>query len=140
MNAKAKEVEVTEVHGITAKDIEGLDKNAAAKYLIIDRGLELSQVNKVWSAFGSRSVQGGIAKGISDFLSEKPRTEKELADYLLDQTHSSPNAVRWFSMHNATRILANAIFAQFEVKITEASKTEAQVKEMAALVKTVTKK
>jgi hypothetical protein len=137
MNEKT---EVVKVHGIVAKDIEGMDKNAAAKFLIVEKGLELTQVNKVWSAFGSKSVQGGIAKGISDFLSEKPRTEKALADYLLDQTHSSPNAVRWFSMHNATRILANAIFKKFEVEVKEVAKTEAQVKEMAALVKTVTKK
>ena len=137
MNEKT---EVVEVHGIVAKDIEGMDKNAAAKYLMIDRELELSQINKVWTAFGSKSVQGGIAQGIANYLSETPRTESDLADYLLDQTHSSPNAVRWFSMHNATRILANAIFAKFDVKIDEVSKTETQVKEMASLVKTVTKK
>ena len=48
MNEK---VEVSKVHGITAKDIEGLDKNAAAK-LLFGKGLELNQINKVWSTFG----------------------------------------------------------------------------------------
>ena len=134
------EVVEVEVHGIIAADIEGMDKNAAAKYLMLDRDLELSQINKVWSTFGSKSVKGGIAQGIANFLIENPRTEKELAEYLLDQTHSSPNAVRWFSMHNASRDLANKIFAQFDVEIPVEAKTETQEKAMAALVKTVTKK
>ena len=133
-----KEV-VTSIHGITAKDIDGLDKNAAAK-LLFGKGLELNQINKVWSTFGTKSVKGGIAKGIADFLVVKPRTEKELAEYLLDQTHSSPNAVRWFGMHNASRLLANEIFAQFDKKAKNEPKTKAQEEKMAALVATVTKK
>lgn len=139
MSEDKKVVEVTEVHGITAKDIDGLSKNEAAK-LLFGKGLELNQINKVWSTFGSKSVKGGIAKGIADFLVVQPRTEKELADYLLDQTHSSPNAVRWFSMHNASRLLANEIFAQFDKKVDAVAKTESQDKKMAALVATVTKK
>ena len=136
---EVKDVEVLEVHGIIAADIEGLDKNAAAKYLIIEKGLELTQVNKVWTAFGSKSVKGGIAKGIADFLGETPRTEKELAEYLLNPATSSPNAVRWFSMHNATRLLANEIFAKFEVVVIAEAKTDEQVKRMEVLVKSVTK-
>jgi len=134
------EVEVVEVHGIVAADIDGMSKNEAAKYLMIDRELELNQINKVWSAFGSKSVKGGIAQGIANFLIESPRTEKELADYLLDQTHSSPNAVRWFSMHNASRDLANKIFAKFDIEIPVAAKTETQEKAMKVLVDSVTKK
>tara|TARA_R110000803_G_scaffold163054_1_gene226729 strand:+ start:429 stop:848 length:420 start_codon:yes stop_codon:yes gene_type:complete len=136
MNTKT---EIVKVHGIVAADIEGLDKNAAAKFLMIDKGLELNQINKVWSTFGSKSVKGGIAQGIADFLVIQPRTEKELAEYLLDQTHSSPNAVRWFSMHNASRLLANEIFAQFGKKVDAEAKTVAQEARMAALVATVTK-
>lgn len=135
-----EEVEVVEVHGIIAADIEGMDKNAAAKFLMIEKGLELNQINKVWSSFGSKSVKGGIAQGIADFLVVKPRTEKELAEYLLDQTHSSPNAIRWFSMHNASRLLSIEIFKKFDIEIPVEAKTEAQEESMAKLVATVTKK
>ena len=140
MSEDKNEVEVTEVHGITAKDIEGKDKNAAAKFLMLEKGLELSQINKVWTAFGSKSVKGGIAQGISNFLAEKPQTEKDLAEYLLDPVKSTANAVRWFSTHNATRKLTLEIFARFDVEFVEVAKTEAQVKRMEALVATVTKK
>ena len=140
-SASAVEViEVVEVHGIIASDIEGLDKNAAAKFLMIEKGLELNQINKVWSTFGSKSVKGGIAQGIANFLVVQPRTEKELAEYLLDQDHSSPNAIRWFSMHNASRLLSLEIFKKFDVEIPVEAKTEVQEAAMAALVATVTKK
>ena len=135
-----KVTEVTEVHGIIASDIAGMDKNAAAKFLMIDKNLELSQINKVWATFGSKSVKGGIAAGISKFLAETPRTESELAEYLMNMDHSSPNAVRWFSMHNASRLLANEIFAQFGREVDPVAKTPAQEKKMAAIVATVTKK
>lgn len=133
-------VEVVTVHGIVAEDIAGMDKNAAARFLMLDKELELNQINKVWSTFGSKSVKGGIAQGIANFLAVQPRTETELAEYLLDMEHSSPNAVRWFSMHNASRLLANEIFAQFDKKVEAAAKTEAQVTAMEIIVKTVTKK
>lgn len=136
----AVEVEVVTVHGIIAADIDGMSKNEAAKYLMLERELELNQINKVWSAFGSKSVKGGIAQGIANFLVVQPRTEKELAEYLLDQTHSSPNAIRWFSMHNASRLLSIEIFKQFEIEIPVEAKTEAQEAAMAVLVATVTKK
>ena len=117
-------------------DIDGKSKNEAFKFLF-GKGLELPEVNKAWASFGSKSVKGGILANINKYLGESPRTEKDLAEFLLTET--SPNAIRWFSTHNATRLLTIAIFAQFGKKVTEVAKTEAQVKRMEVLVKSVTK-
>ena len=104
---------------------------------MVDRNLELDAVNKVWAAFGSKK-RGGIFNNFLEFLEEKPRTEKEMSEFLLSDK-SSYNEARWFNQRNHIRLMTIQIFKNHGVEFVEEAETEELKKAREAAVKSISK-
>jgi hypothetical protein len=94
--------------------------------------MKLSDSNKYWAAFGTKN-QGGVFQLFLDYCATEPRTESELADFLVKE--SSPNECRWFNQRNSIRKLSVEVFKQFGKEITEKEASKAQLKALEARFK-----
>lgn len=119
MKAKTQLVEV---------NIDGLTKDQAMTKLIADNGYTFKEAEAYWKENGS-SVRGGVFQATLDFLAEAPRTQKDLADYVIS---SAPkNEARWFSNRDAIRRLS------IQVRNDKNFKEVAATEEQRALLKKI---
>ncbi len=126
--AKAKEVEVIE-----GLDIENLSKDDAIE-LMRDFGItKVSIALKYWAAHGSKGISSGVFQRFLDFLSDSPKTETELASFLINE--SSPNECRWFAQRNSIRLLSVKVFTNLGEEFEEEAATKEQIESLEARYK-----
>ncbi len=126
MSKKDVEVEVTEpTNEVVIPDISGLTKEKAWNALML-AGIEYKEITKIWKEQGATSIRGGVFQAGLDYLAVEPRTQTELAQYILD--FGTDNEARWFGQRDAIRKLTIAVRELPEgwedVAITETQKTE----------------
>lgn len=118
MNTKVKAVKAE------APSIDGLTKEQAFNTLF-QAGIEYKEVQKIWKEKGATAIRGGVFQAGLDWLASEPRTQYELADYIL--ANGTPNEARWFGQRDAIRRLSIQVrdLADFvEVPASEAQKEE----------------
>lgn len=111
----------------TAKELETLDiskmtKNAAITALI-GIGYDFNGASIYWKENGT-SVRGGVFQATLDWLANEPRTQRDLAQFVID--HGTKNEARWFGQRDAIRRLSIKIRGDdtFQDKaVTETQKT-----------------
>ena len=84
-------------------NIANLTKDDAITTLIRDNGFSFKEAEAYWKANGS-SIRGGVFQDVLDYLAEADRTEKDLAEYILE--FGTTNEARWFTQRNAIRRLS----------------------------------
>lgn len=122
MNAKAKEVKVTEL------DISSLTKDQAMTQLI-QGGKSFKEAEAYWKENGT-SIRGGVFQATLDYLAEAPRTQSDLAKFVIE--HGSKNEARWFGQRDAIRRLS--ISVRNDESFKEVSATDAQNAELKSIV------
>lgn len=120
MNTKAKEVK--------ALDVSNLSKDAAMTALI-QGGLSFKKAEAYWKENGT-SIRGGVFQATLDYLAEAPRTQSDLAAYVIKS--GTKNEARWFGQRDAIRRLSISVRGDKNFK--EVSATEKQQEALKAIV------
>lgn len=89
-----------------AIDISNMTKDAALTALIGDHGYTFKEAEAYWKENGSQ-IRGGVFQAVLDYLAEAPRTQADLAQYVIDQ--GTRNEARWFGQRDAIRRLSIAV-------------------------------
>lgn len=113
-----------EVEEVVIPEIDGLSKEQAFNALF-KAGVEYKEVCKIWKDKGATAIRGGVFQAGLDWLSEEPRTQYELADYILE--HGTANEARWFGQRDAIRKLSikvRNLESFVDTPMTEAQKEE----------------
>ena len=84
-------------------DISNMTKDVALTALIGEHGYTFKQAEAYWKENGSQ-IRGGVFQAVLDFLAEAPRTQADLAKYVIDQ--GTRNEARWFGQRDAIRRLS----------------------------------
>lgn len=113
MNAKAKQND--------SINIENLTKDQAMTQLIAEHGYSFKEAEAYWKENGSQ-VRGGVFQATLDWLAEAPRTQRDLADYIIK--HGTKNEARWFGQRDAIRRLSVTVRGDKSFK--EVSATDEQ--------------
>jgi len=117
MNTKAKEL-----------DISNLSKDQAMTQLI-QGGKSFKEAEAYWKENGT-SIRGGVFQATLDYLAEAPRTQSDLAQYVLD--NGTKNEARWFGQRDAIRRLSVTVRGDKSFK--EVSMTTKQAEALKAIV------
>ena len=83
-------------------DISNLTKDQAMTKLI-QGGLTFKEAEAEWKENGS-AIRGGVFQAVLDYLAEADRTQRDLAQYVID--HGTGNEARWFGQRDAIRRLS----------------------------------
>lgn len=108
---------------VISYEIDGLSKDEAMTKLISIDKLTFKEATEYWKTTGS-TVKGGVFQAFLNWLQESPRTQTELAVFIL--ASGSPNEARWFGQRDAIRILSVEVFKKGGSEFTEAEATTAQ--------------
>ena len=92
-----------EVKAVTVPVIDGLTKEQAFNSLF-QSGIEYKEVQKIWKEKGATAIRGGVFQAGLDWLAAEPRTQNDLADYILE--FGTANEARWFGQRDAIRKLS----------------------------------
>ena len=90
----------------TKIDISNLTKDKAMTALIGEHGMTFKQAEAYWKENGS-AIRGGVFQAVLDYLAEADRTQRDLADYVIQ--HGTRNEARWFGQREAIRKLSVAV-------------------------------
>ena len=104
-------------------DIEGLSKDEAMTKLIAEHKLSFKEATEYWKTNGSK-VKGGVFQATLDWLQQEPRTQGQLAEFIL--ASGTANEARWFGQRDAIRKLSVEVFKKGGAKFTEVEATSAQ--------------
>jgi hypothetical protein len=123
MNTKAKEVKAIEL------DISNLSKDQAMTALIGQHGKTFKEAEAYWKENGTQ-IRGGVFQATLDYLAEAPRTQSDLAAYVIKS--GTKNEARWFGQRDAIRRLS--ISVRGDKSFTEVAATATQNEALKAIV------
>lgn len=110
-------------------DISNMTKDVALTTLIGEHGLTFKQAEAYWKENGSQ-IRGGVFQAVLDYLAEAPRTQADLAKYVIEQ--GTKNEARWFGQRDAIRRLS--IQVRKDPNFKEKAMSEAQSEQLKSIV------
>lgn len=120
MNAKTK--------AVPELDVSNMSKDQAMTALI-QGGKSFKEAEAYWKENGT-SIRGGVFQATLDYLAEAPRTQSDLAAYVIK--NGTKNEARWFGQRDAIRRLS--ISVRNDESFKEVSATDAQNAELKSIV------
>lgn len=109
-------------------DISKMSKDVALTTLI-QKGATFKEASAYWKENGS-TIKGGVFQATLDWLAEAPRTQSDLAKFVIDE--GTKNEARWFGQRDAIRRLS--IQVRGDDKFKEVDSTSKQKEALKAIV------